>query len=101
MKTVLSGLTGSHCFVFLDVLYARSLSEHDAKLWKVFAKFRKCNLKLQPNKCEFLHAEVSYLGHAISEKQVLFDRRKVEAIKNYPRPTNVKQLKIYLGMASY
>jgi hypothetical protein len=34
MNVVLSGLTGSHCFVFLDdiVVYAKSLTEHDAKI---------------------------------------------------------------------
>jgi hypothetical protein len=33
MNSMLSSLTGSRCFVFLDdVIYARSLVEHDAKL---------------------------------------------------------------------
>jgi hypothetical protein len=44
---------------------------------------------------------VSYLGHVITEKGVLPDPRKVLTIENYPRPTNVKQLKSYLGIASY
>jgi hypothetical protein len=103
MNTILCGLTGSRCFVFLDdvVVYAKSLTEHDTKLREVFEKFRQFNLKLQPNKCEFLHTEVSYLGHVITENGVLPDPRKVTAIENYPRPTNVKQLKSYLGMASY
>jgi hypothetical protein len=89
MNTVLSGLTGLHCSVFLDdiVIYEMSLSELDAKLWEVFGK---CNLKLQANKCRFLHTEVSYFGHVITEKGVLPDPRKVEAIENYPRPANVK-----------
>jgi hypothetical protein len=102
MNTVLCGLIGSRCFVFLDVVvYAKSLNEHDAKLREVFGKFRKFNLKLQPDKSEFLRTEVNYLGHVITENGVLPDPRKVTAIENYPRPTNVKQLKSYLGMASY
>jgi hypothetical protein len=103
MNTVLCRLTGSRCFVFLVdvVIYARSLSEHDANLREVFGKFREFNLKLQPDNCEFLRTEVSYLEHVITEKGVLPDPRKVTAIKNYPRPTNEKQLKSYLGMASY
>jgi hypothetical protein len=48
MNSVLSGLTGSRCFLFLDdvVIYAKSLAEHDAKLREVFSRFRKYNLKL-------------------------------------------------------
>jgi hypothetical protein len=92
-----------HCFIFLDniVIYARSLSEHDAKLREVFGQIRKVNLKLQPNKCEFLRTEVSYLGHVIKENGVLPDPQKVSVIENYPRPTNTKQLNSYFGMASY
>lgn len=103
MNTVLCGLTGSRCFVVLDdtVIYAQSLAEHDRKLREVFGRIRKFNLKLQPDKCEFLRKEVGYLGHIITEKGVLPDPRKVSVIENYPRPTNTKQLKSYLGMASY
>ena len=65
MNTVLSGLTVSWCFVFLEdiVVYARSLAEHDIKLREVFDRVRKNPLKLKPEKCEFLREEASYLGH--------------------------------------
>jgi hypothetical protein len=53
MNNILSGLTGTRCFVFLDdiVIYANSVVDHDRKLRNVFRRFRKYNLKLQPNKC--------------------------------------------------
>jgi hypothetical protein len=72
MNVVLSGLTGSRCFVFLDdtVVYAKLLAEHDAKFRQVFDRFRERNLMLKPEKCEFLRREVSYLGHVISEMGV-------------------------------
>ena len=55
MNSVLSGLTGTRCNVFLDdiVLYANSLVGHDRKLRDVFKRVRKHNLKLHPDKCEF------------------------------------------------
>jgi hypothetical protein len=102
-NSVLSGLTGSRCFVFLDdvVIYARSLAEHDAKLREVFARFRKYSLKLQPDKCEFLRKEVHYLGHLITENGVRPDPTKVEAVEKFPRPVTEKQLKCFLGMVGY
>jgi hypothetical protein len=55
MNNMLSGLTGTRCFVFLDiVLYANSLVDHDRTLRDVFKRLRKYNLTLQPDKCEFL-----------------------------------------------
>ena len=52
MNNVLSGLTGTGCFVFLDdiVIYAKSLVDHERKLRDLVKKLRKYNLKLQPVK---------------------------------------------------
>jgi len=103
MNTALSGLTGTRCFCFLDdiVIYANSLVDHDKKLRDVFRRLRKNNLKLEPDKCEFLRKEVTFLGHKISESGVEPDNRKVEAIENFPQPNTVKQLKSFLGLAGY
>ena len=69
MNCVLSGLTGTRCFVYLDdiILYARSLADHNTKLREVLDRLRTYKLKLQPEKCEFLRKEVNYLGHQIIE----------------------------------
>jgi hypothetical protein len=103
MNVVLSGLTGSRFFVFLDdtVVYARSLAEHDSKLREVFDRLRENNLKLKPEKCEFLRNGVSYLGHVISENGVLPERTKTKAKEEYPTPQNAKQLRSFLGLMSY
>jgi hypothetical protein len=55
---VLSGLTGTRCFVYLDdiVTYARSI-DHDIKLREVLGRLRKRRSKLQPDKCEFLRRD--------------------------------------------
>ena len=96
MNVVLSGLTGSRFFVFLDdtVVYARSLAEHDSKLRGVFERLRENNLKLKPEKCEFLRKEVSYLGHVISENGVLPDRTKTKAIGEYSTPRTRNNLEV-------
>jgi hypothetical protein len=103
MNTVLCGLTGSRCFAFLDdiVIYANSVEDHDRKLRDVFKRLRKHRLKLQPDKCEFLRKEVTFLGHKISEKGVEPDSKKVEAVRQFPTPTTPKQLKSFLGLAGY
>jgi hypothetical protein len=94
INTVLSGLTGTRCFVFLDdiVRDANSLSKHDAKLREVFGRIRKYNLRIQPDKCEFLRKEVSYLGHVITEQGVRPDPGKVKVIESFPRPDSTKKL---------
>ena len=68
---------------------------------EVFRRLRKYNLKLQPDKCEFLRKEVTFLGHKISERGVKPDACKVESVKNFPTPKTVKQLKSLLGLVGY
>jgi hypothetical protein len=103
MISVLSGLTGTHCFVYLDdiVIYARSLVDHNTKLREVLDRLWSYKLKLQPDKCEFLRKEVNYLGHQITEAGVRPDPQKVAAIEQFPAPTTAKQLKTFCGMISY
>jgi len=63
MNSVLCGLTGTRCFVYLDdiVIYAKSLADHNIKLREVLDRLRTYRLTLQPEKCEFLLKEVTYV----------------------------------------
>ena len=103
MNSVLRGLTGTRCFVYLDdiVIYAKSLADHNIKLREVLDRLRTYRLKLQPEKCEFPRKEVNYLEHQITEAGVKSDPQKMAAITSYPTPTSVKELKTFCGMISY
>ncbi len=103
MNNVLSGLTSTGCFVFLDgiVICANSLVDHGRKLRDVFRRLRKYDLKLHPDKCEFLRMEVTSLGHKISELGVEPDASKIDFIKNFPTPKTVERLMSFLGLAGY
>lgn len=103
MNTVLSGLQGLEAFVYLDdiVLYASSLTEHRIKFNKLAARLRQATLTLQPDKCEFLRHEVTYLGHIIGSSGVRPDPKKLTAVKDFPRPKNAKNIKQFLGLAGY
>ena len=103
MDKVLLGLQGTELFVYMDdiVIYARSLEEHTEKLYNLLIRLEKANLTLQPEKCSFLRKEVAYLGHVISQDGVKPDPKKVEAVRKFPRPRTVKNIKQFLGLAGY
>ena len=103
MNTALSGLQGIHCYVYLDdiVIYSADLNTHVQKLNQVFQRLREFNLKLQPDKCEFLRKEVAYLGHIISDQGVKPNPDKIKAVQEFPVPRNAKDIKSFLGLASY
>lgn len=103
MDNVLSGLQGNELFVYLDdiVIYASSLEDHERKFNKLAERLEKANLKLQPDKCEFLRKEVTYLGHIIGSDGVRPDPAKVSAVRNFPIPQNTTNIKQFLGLAGY
>lgn len=103
MDNVLTGLTEDHCLVYLDdiIIHASSLEEHELKLRNILKRLRDYNLKLQPDKCEFLRKEVAYLGHIISDQGIKPNPDKIKAVQNFPQPKTTKQIKAFLGLAGY
>ena len=103
MESVLMGLSRSRCMVYLDdvMVIGRNFTEHLENLWEVFGRFRQANLKLKPEKCFLASSEVLYLGYVVSREGISADIQKVEAVRSFPRPTNLTSLRSFLGLASY
>jgi hypothetical protein len=51
--------------------------------------------------CEFWLDRVIFLGHVVSKDGISVDPKKVEAIVNWERPTNVHEIKSFLGLIGY
>ena len=103
MNITLDGMLGKGVFVYMGdiVIYARDLVEHENLFNEVMSRLRKANWKLEPDKCELLKREVIYLGHIISEQGIKPDPKKIEAVKEFPRPKNIKNIRQFLGLAGY
>ena len=53
------------------------------------------------SKCEFWLNEISFLGHIISDEGVRVDPSKIQDSVNWKRPTNVTEIRSFLGLAGY
>ena len=82
-------------------MFSSSFKEHMSRLERVFGRLNAAGLKLQPAKCHFARNSVKYLGHIVSARGIQPDPVKLQAVKNFPRPTEVKELKGFLGLAGY
>ena len=89
--------------VFIDdiLVYSRSESEHAEHLRMVLQTLRDQRLYAKFSKCQFWLREVTFLGHVISAEGVYVDPQKVEAVLNWERPTNVTEIRSFLGLAGY
>ena len=103
MDNILMGIQNEKCAVYMDdiIIYSRTIHEHISRLNEVFSRLRKANLKIQPDKCEFLRKEVAYLGHIITKDGVKPNPEKIRAIKEFPEPKDPKAIKSFLGLSGY
>jgi hypothetical protein len=103
MQEVLGELHLKISVAFLDDVnvFANSFENQCVNLEKVFQKLLVANLKLKPSKCKFFKRKLVYVGHTVSEEGIQCNKEHIEAIINYPIPTNVDELRRFLGLASY
>jgi hypothetical protein len=77
------------------IITVDSLESHSERLRELFQRLRESKLKIEPFKCEFLRAEVQFLGHVTTDEGLRPDPKKTEAVRNFPEPKTVKQLGIF------
>ena len=101
IELVLAGLTYSISLCYLDdvIIFSNSIAEHCDRLRTVLSRFRHHNLHLNLSICSFAARKVDYLDHVISEEGVSPLPSKIEAIKQIPVPTTVKEVRSFLGLS--
>ena len=89
--------------LYLDdvVVFSSSFEQHLQRLGLVLGRLRAQNLKLKLSKCHFFAREVQYLGHVISAAGVATDPEKTRVVAEWPRPRTTRDLRSFLGFASY
>ncbi|CAG9129442.1 unnamed protein product [Plutella xylostella] len=90
-------------FAYLDdiIVVSSSFEEHVSLLLRVLEKLKHANLTINLEKCKFFRSQLKYLGYVVDEHGLRTDPSKVEAILNYPTPTSRKDLKRFLGTATW
>lgn len=103
MTIAFSGLDPATAFIYLDdvIVIGASPEHHLSNLRKVFNLCRKRNLKLNPNKCQFMKAEVNFLGHRCTDRGILPDNSKFTTISEYPIPTDKDAAKRFVLFCNY
>lgn len=76
----------------------RYIPNHLVSLEKVFQRLRETEVKVKMEKCHFLQPEVRFLGHQVSAQGVSTDPDKITAVKLWPAPGNVKELRSFLDL---
>ena len=82
-------------------IYSGSKQDHEGHLRLFLQILREHQLYAKFSKCQFGLDNVAFLGHVISAEGVFVDPQKIEAIVNSKPPTNVTEIRSFLGLAGY
>lgn len=103
MNRILREFIAKFVIVYLDdiLIYSNTLDEHLRHLARVFEVLHQNTLYIKPSKCHFLAQTLEFCGHLIGNGQIRPLPAKIEIIVQWPTPTNVHELRQFLGLASY
>ena len=89
--------------VFIDniLVYSNNEEDHESHLRQVLQRLRDHKLYAKSDKYKFWLSEVGLLGHIINSRGISVDPEKVEVVLEWPRPTNVTEIRSFLGLAGY
>ena len=100
MAEILQDLEGVVCHMDDILVHGQNHEEHEKRLKAVLHRLQGAGLTLNPTKCEFLRAEVKFLGQIIDDKGIHPDPAKITAIQNVSEPKCVADLRRFLGMTN-
>ena len=103
METLLAGLNWQICLIYLDdiIVHGESIEAMLTNLDRVLSKLQEAGLKLKPRKCQLFEKKVEYLGHIVSTSGIKTDPKKIQAVRAWPEPNNVTELRSFIGLCSY
>ena len=101
MDIILQGIPHTICYIDDILITGVDNQEHLANLEEVLRRLQYHGITLKKNKCKFMCDPVEYLGHIVDSEGLHVIPGKIEAIVNAPKPQNVTELRVYLGLVNY
>ncbi len=101
MENLLRGCKNVAIYIDDILITGPTQEEHLKTLEKVLSILDEANVRLNYDKCQFLRSQVEYLGYVIDEHGLHPTEKKIQAIKEAPTPTNITELRAFLGIINY
>jgi hypothetical protein len=89
--------------VFNDdiLIYSKNREDHERHIQIVLERHRAHQLYAKLSKCEFWLEKIAFLGHILIAEGIEVDPSKVEEVSKWKEPSNVSEVRSFLGMAGY
>ena len=103
MERLFTGLTFVSLLIYLNdiIVFGKTFDIHLRNLEEVFKRLSEAHMKLNSDTCRLFQLTVSFLGHQVSEAGISVDAEKTKAVREWPVPRNVSELRSFIGLCSY
>lgn len=89
--------------VYIDdiIIFTETVDQHLEVLKTVLNKLKRHQLQAKRKKCKFFKRKLTFLGHTVSPEGLLPKQENIKTLQEFKDPSNLKELRSFLGMASY
>jgi len=91
------------CICYLDdiIVFGETPEQLMENLDRVFTRLKEKGLKVKPSKCVLFRNPIDFLGHMISADGIQPQPDKLAAIRDWPTPHCLRDVRAFYGLASY
>ncbi|PNF27381.1 hypothetical protein B7P43_G17494, partial [Cryptotermes secundus] len=103
VDSLFGDLKHRYVYNFMDdlLVYSSTVEQHLVHLEEVFRRLEKAGFTLNRDKMQLAKSKIKFLGHSLSADGVEILSERVDAIREFPPPNNLKAVRRFLGMVGF
>ena len=101
LEKTLSGIPGVEAYIDDIAIFSEDWESHLATIEEVLRRLEMNGYSCNPRKCEWAVQETDFLGHYLTPEGIKPWSKKVRSILQLQKPTNIRELRKFLGMVNY
>ena len=95
------GLDFVYAYIDDFLVASATEAEHKEHLKQLFERLSQYGVVINPAKCVFGVEEITFLGYTVNKEGIKPVAERVEAIRNFPKPSITRALRKFLGMVNF